>query len=271
MNPSFFRTTTEQGVASVVMNRPEKVNALDQQAWTEMKEVFDRLSEDPACRVVVLSGEGKHFCAGIDLAFLMQAGQQTQHDCEGRRREALRNMVLNLQAAINAIDQCKKPVIAMVHGACVGAGVDIVTACDMRYSTADAFFQVKEIDMGMVADVGTLQRLPRLIADGIARELCYTGRKMPGSEAEKYGLVNAAYSTTVELKTRVEEVARNISAKSPLSIRGTKEMLQYGRDHSIEDGLRYIATWNAAMLLSEDLAKAVQAAMTKSGQPEFRD
>lgn len=200
----------------------------------------------------------------------MKVGQMSQNDCEGRRRETLRRMVLDLQAAFVAIERCRKPVLAAVHGGCIGAGVDMVTACDMRYATADSYFQVKEIDIGMVADLGTLQRLPRVMPDGLARELCYTGRKMPGAEAASCGLANQAFPDRETMMAAVLATAQSIAEKSPLSVRGTKEMLQYTRDHSVEDGLNYIATWNAAMLLSEDLSTALQAAMMKQ-KPEFRD
>ncbi len=254
---------TDEKVATVPLNRPGKANALDESAWKEFPACFEQLDRDPACRVVVLRGEGKHFCAGIDLQYLMQVGQLSQNDCEGRRREAMRLAILDLQQAFVAIDQCRKPVIAAVHGSCIGAGVDMVTACDMRFAADSAYFQVKEIDIGMVADLGTLQRLPRIIPDGIAREMCYTGRKVSGKEAAGFGLVNRSFPSTEELMKQVGELASQIAAKSPLSIRGTKEMLNYSRDHSIEDGLNYIATWNAAMLLSDDLARAMQSAMMK--------
>lgn len=265
-----LQVTVAEGIAHVELARPEKANALGTESWKEIPDCFNELSKLPACRVIVISGQGKHFCAGIDLSFLMQVGQSSQNDCEGRRRESLRDMIFELQAAFNAIDDCKKPVIAAVHGGCIGAGVDMVTACDMRYATDDAYFQVKEIDIGMVADVGTLQRLPKVIADGHAREMAYTGRKVSGKEATTIDLANASYASREELMEEVMKVAANIASKSPLSIRGTKEMLRYSRDHSVEDGLKYIATWNSAMLLSEDLAAAMQASMMKQ-TPEFRD
>ncbi|MDP5170842.1 MAG: crotonase/enoyl-CoA hydratase family protein [Bacteroidia bacterium] len=270
MNFESLSVSLDRGVATVEFSRPEKANALDGTSWKELPVCFRELSRNPACRVVVLSGQGKHFCAGIDLGYLMGVGQITQNDCEGRRREDMREFILDLQIAINEIEKCKKPVIAAVHGGCIGAGVDIISACDMRFSVEDAYFQVKEIDIGMVADLGTLQRLPRIIADGIAREMCYTARKVSGREAAGFGLVNKAFASREEMMEEVIAVAANIASKSPLSIRGTKEMLLYTRDHSIEDGLNYIATWNAAMLLSEDLAKAMQAAMTRQ-TPEFKD
>ena len=257
-----FELTIENYVAQVIFNRPERANALNQKAWDEMKAIFEELDENEDVRVIVLSGNGKHFCAGIDLELLMNVAQFAQK-CEGRKREKLRKKVFELQAPINAIEQCSKPVIAAIHGGCIGGGVDIISACDMRYSTDDAFFTIKEIDMGMVADLGTFQRLPKIIPPGIAREMAYTGRNVSGKEAERIGLTNRSFPDAETMQTEVVKIAQNIAAKSPLSIRGTKAILNHSRDHSVADGLDYMATWNAAMLLSDDLMEAFQAKMQK--------
>lgn len=257
-------------IAQIVLDRPEKSNAIDEAGWEEMEAAFTEVSDDPAVRVVVLSGAGKHFCAGIDLSLLMSIRQAVANDCEGRQREKMRRMVLRLQAPINAIDQCAKPVLTAVQGACVGGGVDIIAATDMRYCTEDAYFTIKEIDMGMVADLGTLQRLPRLIPDGLMRELAYTGRKLGAQEALAVGLVNKVFADKEAMNTAVVDIAAQIASKSPLSIRGTKEVLNYSRDHTISDGLNYMATWNAAMILSNDLNEAFMATMQKR-PPQFDD
>lgn len=257
-----FEVNIDQYIAQVVINRPERANAFNQKAWDEMKAIFEALDQDDNVRVIVLSGNGKHFCAGIDLELLMNVAQFAQK-CEGRKREQLRKKVLELQAPINAIEQCSKPVIAAIHGGCIGGGVDIVSACDMRYCTQDAFFTIKEIDMGMVADLGTLQRLPKIIPTGIAREMAYTGRNVVGQEAERIGLVNRSFANLETMRAEVQQIAQSIASKSPLSIRGTKEILNHSRDHSVADGLDYMATWNAAMLLSDDLMEAFQAKMQK--------
>lgn len=257
-----FELTIENHIAQVVFNRPERANALNQKAWDEMKAIFEELDENDEVRVIVLSGNGKHFCAGIDLELLMNVAQFAQK-CEGRKREKLRKKVFELQAPINAIEQCSKPVIAAIHGGCIGGGVDIVSACDMRYSTDDAFFTIKEIDMGMVADLGTLQRLPKIIPPGIAREMAYTGRNVSGKEAERIGLTNRSFPDAETMQAEVVKIAQSIASKSPLSIRGTKTILNHSRDHSVADGLDYIATWNSAMLLSDDLMEAFQAKLQK--------
>lgn len=262
MNFETFQLNIESHLAHVTFNRPERANALNQKAWDEMKSIFDHLDENEDVRVIILSGAGKHFCAGIDLELLMNVAQFSQK-CEGRKREQLRKKILDLQAPINAIEQCSKPVIAAIHGGCIGAGVDIASACDMRYAVSDAFFTVKEIDMGMVADLGTLQRLPKIIAPGIAREMAFTGRNVSGQEAERIGLVNRSFETPNAMNAEILNIAQLIASKSPLAIRGTKNVMNYSRDHSVGDGLEYIASWNAAMLLSDDLTEAFQAKMQK--------
>jgi enoyl-CoA hydratase len=268
--PQYFKVEIENKVATVAFNRPEKSNALHMPAWTEMKELFNTLSETAEVRVIVLSGEGKNFCAGIDLELLMSVSQYQKIECAGRRSEEIRKLVLTLQEAVNAIEKCKKPVLAAVHGGCIGGGVDIIAACDMRYCSEDAYFTIKEIDLGMVADLGTLQRLPKLISPGMVAEMAYTGRKMHGKEAKEIGLVNQSYPSRDELMESTKKLAATIASKSPLSIRGTKEVLKYRRDHSVESSLNYMATWNAAMLLSDDLSEAFTASMEKRS-PEFKD
>jgi enoyl-CoA hydratase len=249
-------------VAHLRINRPHRANALNQPAWDELQSAFEELDEDDRVRVVILSGEGKHFCSGIDLELLMSVAGLAEN-CEGRKREKLRKQILALQAPINAIEQCSKPVIAAIQGGCIGGGVDIVAACDMRYCTEGAYFSIREIDMGMVADLGTLQRLPRLIPQGTLREMAFTGRSVFGPEAGRIGLVNEVFETTEKMHEGVDELARRIAAKSPLSIRGTKHILNHSRDHSLADGLDYMATWNAAMLLSNDLTEAFEASSQK--------
>jgi len=263
MDLKYLKVTIENHVAQVSFNRPEKANSLHMPAWEEMKSVFENLHENPDARVIILTGEGKHFCAGIDLETLMDMQKYNQISCQGRRNEKLRNFILAFQDTISAIEKCRKPVLAAIQKACIGGGVDIISACDMRYCTADAYFAIKEVDLGLVADIGTLQRLPNILNPGIVAELAYTGRKFFGEEAAKIGLVNQTFPTQEDMMNRVMELAKMIAAKSPLVIRGTKEMLLYKRDHSVEESLNYMATWNAAMLMSEDLMEAFQASVQK--------
>ncbi len=264
MSYQTLKLTIENHVAHLVISNPEKANAMTKAFWDEIKQVMEELDENPEARVVILSGEGKHFTSGIDLNMLMGLkADLDRFDCTGRARENLRRGVLQLQSSFTAIEKCRKPVLAAIHGACIGGGIDMITACDMRYCCDDSYFTIKEIEIGMVADVGTLQRLPKIIGDGIARELAYTGRKVSGQEAEKIHLVNRSYATREEMMEEVLKIAQSIADKSPLSVRGTKEMILYTRDHSVEDSLNYIATWNAAMLFSNDLTEAMTSQMMK--------
>ncbi len=257
-------------VASVALNRPERANAMERAMWGELRQAMRWLDETPEARVGVLSGAGANFCAGIDLAMLAAIQADIADDCDGRAREKLRRLILDLQDCLTAIERCRKPVIAAIHGACVGAGVDLICACDLRYCSADAYFSVREIDVGLTADVGTLQRLPRLIGEGAARELAYTGRKLGAAEAKELRLVNAYHPDRDALTQAMRELAATLAAKPPLALRGCKEMITYARDHSVADGLNYVATWNAAMLLSSDLGEAMASAKQKR-KPKFRD
>jgi enoyl-CoA hydratase len=258
------------GVVTIELNRPDKANAMSEDMWQDIRMVFRAVDETPAARVAVLGGRGKYFTSGIDLALLAGLKKQNQDDCDGRYRETLRRTILDLQDTLSAIERCRKPVIAAIHGACIGGGIDLITCCDMRYAAAEAYFSIKEIDVGVTADVGTLQRLPKLVPDGIVRELAYTGRRFDAAEARQIGLVNRVYDSAESLRAGVAEIAATIAAKSPLSIRGIKEMVVYSRDHSVADGLNYVATWNAAMLMSDDLTEAVTATMEKR-PAKFRD
>lgn len=258
-------------VAVVRLNRPDKANAMNAAMWQDIRKAFTWIDEQAEARVAIIEGEGKHFTSGIDLQMMMGLLPQIKSDCDGRTRENLRRVILDMQDTLTSIERCRKPVLAAIHGACVGGGIDLITCTDMRYCSADAYFTIKEIDIGMTADVGTLQRLPKLLgSQGLVRELAYTGRKVDATEAREIGLVNKVYDTREALQAGVREMAALIATKSPLSIRGTKEMLNYSRDHSVADGLNYIATWNAAMLMSNDLTAAMMAGMSKQ-TPEFKD
>jgi len=264
-----FQVELKGSIAHVQINRPEKVNAMNAAFWTEIIEIFQWIDETDAVRVVVLSGAGKHFSAGIDLMLLASVANEMGKDV-GRNARMLRRKILQMQASFNAVDQCRKPVLAAIQGYCIGGAIDLIAACDMRYAAEDAQFSIKEIDMGMAADVGTLQRLPRIIGDGMLRELAYTGRMVAAQEALAIGLVNRVYSDQQALLDGVMAIAKEIASKSPIAIAGTKRMISYMRDHSVDDGLEYVATWNAAMLQSSDLRLAMTAHMTKQ-KPEFVD
>lgn len=258
------------GICDLRLNRGDRANALNEAMWRELRIAFQWADATDAVRVLVLSGAGRNFCAGIDLAMLAGIARIVAHPDPARGREELRRVILDLQDCLTAIERCRKPVMAAIHGACIGGAVDLVACCDMRYAVTDAKFSVREIDIGMTADVGSLQRLPRLVPEGIVRELAYTGRSFDGAEAQAIGFVNRVFDSPDALLAGVREIAASIAAKSPLAIRGTKEMLNYGRDHSVADGLNYVATWNAAMLMSADLDEAL-AAMREKRAAKFSD
>ncbi|UCV12373.1 crotonase/enoyl-CoA hydratase family protein [Dechloromonas denitrificans] len=249
----------DQGIAEIRLNRPDKSNAMNDAMWQEIRLAFDWVDATPAARVAILAGEGRNFCAGIDLSMLGSIQQRIAHPDGARSREALRRLILDLQDCLSSLERCRKPVLAAIQGACVGGALDLVTCCDMRYASPEAIFSIKEIDLGMVADVGTLQRLPRLIGDGMARELAYTGSNVDATEAERLGLVNRVFASPEALTAGVRTLAATIAAKSPLATRGLKEVMNYSREHSVADGLNHVASWNAAMLLSGDLNEAMLA------------
>jgi len=256
-------------IAHVELNRPDKRNAMNMTLWEELQAAFQHCDQTDAIRVVLLTGAGPMFCAGIDLSMFAQL-QMPEQTCEGRKREHIRLFIKKLQDCLAAIEQCRKPVIAAVHGQAIGGALDMLACCDMRYCSEDALFSIKEIDLGMTADVGSLQRLPYIIGDGIMRELAYTGRMVKAEEAQRIGLVNQVYADRSAMLDAVTQLAHTIASKSPLAMRGTKEAILYTRDHSVADGLNYIATWNAAMIMSDDLQEAMRA-MTEQRTPEFND
>jgi enoyl-CoA hydratase len=273
VSPPSFTTIAvrlEEHVAWVALNRPEKANAMNEAMWDEIQVCFEWLDSEPSVRAVVLCGEGRHFCAGIDLAMFASLGQSAEGMEKSRYVEQFRSVILRLQGNLTAIERCRKPVIAAIQGSCVGGGVDIVSACDIRFCCEGAKFSIKEIDIGMVADVGTLQRLPHIVPQGIVRELAYTGRNVYAAEAEKIGLVNNAYDTYEEMIEAVSELAQDIARKSPLAIRGTKQMLLYTRDHSVADALNFQATWNSGMLSFEDVMLAIGAS-SEGKLADFKD
>jgi enoyl-CoA hydratase len=271
--PTALSVTHDGGVATVRLERPEAANALDRTLWRELRDTFIALDADPGVRVVVLAGAGKHFCAGIDLSMLGEIqGMAPDGADPGRAREALRRLILDLQDVLTTVERCRVPVLAAIQGVCVGAGLDLAVACDLRYATPRTKFSLKEVDMGLAADVGVLQRLPRIVGEGRAREMAYTCRDVRGPEAETMGLVNACVEADdpEALVAHVQEIARSLAAKSPLAMRGTKHAITYARDHSVADGLDQIATWNASALISNDLTEAVTA-FSQGRAPRYAD
>uniref|UniRef100_A0A1B6E6M7 Delta(3,5)-Delta(2,4)-dienoyl-CoA isomerase, mitochondrial n=1 Tax=Clastoptera arizonana TaxID=38151 RepID=A0A1B6E6M7_9HEMI len=259
----------EPFVYHVKLNRPDKLNAINNTMWIEIGQCFNHLSGNADCRVIILSGSGKIFTAGIDFKDMASVGAKlAEHEDVARRCKILTNTIKSYQDSLTALEKCPKPVIGAIHGACVGGGVDLIAATDIRYCTSDAWFQVKEVDIGMAADVGTLQRLPRIIGStSLVNELAFTARKMDADEAKSCGLVSKVYDSSETLLKEAVEVAKTIAAKSPVAIQGTKISLIYSRDHTVQEGLDHIAIWNQTMLQSEDFMNASVAQATKSEEP----
>lgn len=254
--------TIDGHIATVSLNRPEKLNAMNGAMFREIGEAFRWLDAETNARAIVLAGNGKHFTAGLDLKESGAVLGANDGD-PARVREKLRRHVLHLQDCFTALEDCRAPVIAAIHGACLGGGIDLVSACDIRICTTDTWFSIQEINVAIVADVGTLQRAPYLFPNGILRELALTGRKFMADEASKYGFVNAVENDRDAAIAKATAIANEIASKSPLAVSGTKAILNHSRDHSIRDGLDYVATWNSGQLLGEDLMKAATAALTR--------
>jgi enoyl-CoA hydratase len=249
------------------LNRPEKRNALSADMWIDLPAAIGELTADREVRVVVVAGRGPSFTVGIDLEML--ASISPTGVSEAARRVSLLLQIKELQKTFTALAECPKPVLAAVHGYCLGAGIDLITACDIRLATADAVFGVRETRMGLVADVGTMQRLPRVIASGHVAELAYTGGDIDAARALEIGLVNRVFPDQEQLLAGAMEMANTIAANSPLAVQGAKAVLRAGQDRSVAEGLDYVAVWNAAFLLSDDFSEAMAASLDKRS-PDFR-
>nr|XP_046245965.1 delta(3,5)-Delta(2,4)-dienoyl-CoA isomerase, mitochondrial isoform X2 [Scatophagus argus] len=251
-------------VTHVELHRPEKRNAMNKAFWSEMVDFFNEIAGNPDCRVVVFSGAGKMFTAGIDLTDMAGDVLQPEGDDTARVSWNIRKTIGKYQETFSVIEKCPKPVVVAVHGACIGGGVDLITACDIRLCTQDAWFQVKEVDIGLAADVGTLQRLPKVIGSrSLVNELALTARKMYADEAKSSGLVSRVFADKEAMLAGALEMAVEIAARSPVAVQGTKINLIYSRDHSVAEGLDYMATWNMSMLQTQDVMKSAQASMEK--------
>ena len=261
-------------VATLWLDRPEKLNALHRPLWGAIPAAVAALDADPEVRVIVLGGRGRAFCAGIDLldhAPSMSSGGSLsgRGDSPVSRRRAFYDDVRRYQETASCFANINKPVIAAVHGMCLGAGMDLITACDIRLASADATFSVRETKIAMVADVGTLQRLPRVIGDGPARELIFTGRDIDAARALAIGLVNEVLPNQAALAERANAIAQEIAANSPLAVQGAKQVLGFACRREVDANLDYVAVWNSAFLHSEDLTEAMTAFMQRR-TPEFR-
>jgi enoyl-CoA hydratase len=261
------------GVGFLFLDRPEKLNALHRPLWHALPEAVAALDRDPDVRVIVLAGKGKAFCAGIDLVDhapgLTQGGSLT--GIEGSpvaKRRQLYDDIRAYQRTASCFAETNKPVIAAVHGACLGAGMDLITACDIRIATTDAVFSVRETRIAMVADVGSLQRLPRLVGDGVAREWIFTGADYDAQRAHAVHLLNAVLPDHESLMVHARQLAAAIAANSPLAVQGAKHVLGFASRREIDANLDYVALWNSAFLHSDDLGEAMRSFLERR-PPKF--
>ncbi len=271
MNPfKFYRVEKEPPLARVILNRPDKKNAMNPPAWEETQPIFNDLDQDPDIRVVILAAEGDCFSVGIDLVEMSGAiAEITEKNQTGGVKWRLLEKIGRLQQALTCIEQCRKPVIAAIHGYCLGAGLDMVTACDIRLCSRDAVFALKEAAVGFVADVGVLQRLPLIVGQGLAREMAYTAANVGAVRAREMLLVNEVLDDREALDRRADALAREIAANAPLAVQASKAVLNYGAGRTVDEGLHYVASLSANILPSEDLFEAFTAFMEKR-PPRFK-
>lgn len=268
-----FDVSISERVAHIQLKRPDQLNTMVPSFWSDLPRIVREIDAQAEARAIVVSSTGRHFSAGMDLAVfagdsgLADNGGVTE---VGRQRSHLWMLVQHLQDSFTAFENARMPVLAAIQGGCIGGAVDMVSAADMRYCSSDAFFCIQEINIGMTADVGTLQRLPKIIPEGIARELAYTGDRMPAERALAVGLVNQVFEDHESLVSGVLDIAGRIAKRSPLAVWGTKEMINYTRDHSVADGLRYIAGWQSGMFQPRDMLEEF-AAKGEGRDPDFEE
>ncbi len=271
MSYESFTLEIEDKIAHLQFSRPDALNSMNPAFWRELPQAVRAIDEEASARVIVISSTGKHFSAGMDLAVFTGGGLQAQTEEPGRKHENLRRTVLQLQDCLSQLEKVRMPVLAAIQGGCIGGAVDMVTACDSRYCTEDAFFSIEETKLGMTADVGTLQRLPQLIPQGLMRELAYTGRRLYADEAKAAGLVNKVYADQEAMLNDVMDIAGQIAARSPLAVAGCKEMINYSRDHSVADSLNYMSVWQSGMFQPQvDMMETIMAKAEKR-QPQFEE
>jgi enoyl-CoA hydratase len=264
-----LRIERTEHVAEVVLVGPGKGNAMGPDFWREVPRAFAELDGDPSVRAIVVRGQGGQFSYGLDLAAMgATVGPHIAGAQLAAERTRLLGLIYELQRAFEAVAACKKPVIAAVSGWCIGGGVDLIAACDIRLASTDARFSVREVKVAMVADLGSLQRLPRIIGEGHARELAMTGKNIDAARALRIGLVNDVYESEAALLDAARALAREIAENPALVVQGIKQVMNVSAGRSVDEGLRYVALWNAAFLQSNDLTEAMQAFLERR-PPKF--
>jgi enoyl-CoA hydratase len=253
-------------VAHLVLSSPQTLNTMHPKFWRELDDILTRLHKEGKSRALVISSTGKHFSAGMALETFSSAIQMNDQSPEGRA--AIFDSLTDMQATFTKLETLRIPVIVALHGGCIGGAVDMVTACCIRYASADAFFCIQEINIGMVADVGTLQRLPKLIPEAVVKEYAYTGRRMSAAIARSYGLVNEVFDTQEATLAAALQCAQEIASKPPVAIWGTKQAIHYARDHATEDTLKQMG-WLQAGIWSNAHVREAVAAMKEKRAGEF--
>jgi enoyl-CoA hydratase len=265
----FYKIDKKGPVAWVYLNRPEKKNAMNPPAWKEAPLVFDSLDKDPEIRAIVVAGNGPGFCAGIDLMSMVgELPELMEPSQKGGVKWQFIQRIYDLQETMTCIEKCRKPVIAAVHGHCIGAGLDMITACDIRLGSKDAVFSLREAAVGFVADVGVLQRLPHIVGQGMTRELAFTAKNICAKQAQSILLLNDVFATVDDLMAGAQAMALEIAQCSPLAVQATKDVLNQGIGKTIEDGLKYVASMSTNIIPSDDLFEAV-AAFSEKRKPVF--
>ena len=265
MNYSCFDVSIANDVAHIVLNRPDKRNSMIHEFWDELPTIVQSIDQNSTARVIVLSSTGPHFTSGLDTSIFGSSVESSDNpeDVEKSKRQRsakLYDTIKHMQKSFTCLEQCRIPVIAAIQGGAIGGGVDLVTACDLRYMTEDGFLSIYEINIGMTADVGTFPRITHLLPEGIVKELAYTGRRISAQEAKQHGLVNEIYTDHEAMLEATMGIALQIATKAPLAVYGSKKIINYSRDHSTADSLDYISLWNASMLQPDEISEAFAAA-----------
>tara|TARA_B100000965_G_scaffold121274_1_gene100221 strand:- start:419 stop:1273 length:855 start_codon:yes stop_codon:yes gene_type:complete len=266
-----FDVEIDNSIAHIRFNRPEKRNSMNEDFWTMFPKEVEELDDSGEIRALIVSSTGPHFSAGIDLSMFKDDIVENETDNEmGRSRGYFLQQLKFLQNAVSCLEAARFPVVTAVQGGCIGGGIDLITAADIRICTKDAFFLIEEINVGLAADIGTIQRLPKIIPAGIAREWTMLGEKVSADRAKEVGLVSSLHDNHEEMMKNAFEIAEKLASKTPLAMWVTKETLNYSRDHTVKESLENVALWNAATLHKEDVMSTMMSKMQKK-KPEYRN
>ena len=266
-----FDVEINNSIAHIRFNRPEKRNSMNEDFWTMFPKEVEELDNSGEIRALIVSSTGPHFSAGIDLSMFKDDIVENETDNElGRSRGYFLQQLRFLQNAVSCLEAARFPVVTAVQGGCIGGGIDLITAADIRICTKDAFFLIEEINVGLAADIGTIQRLPKIIPAGIAREWTMLGEKVSADRAKEVGLVSSLHDNHEEMMKNAFEIAEKLASKTPLAMWVTKETLNYSRDHTVKESLENVALWNAATLHKEDVMSTMMSKMQKK-KPEYRN